>query len=129
MEKGFLIQFAVSLAAVAGLVALSAWARIARPTPPLDEGRARALLAEEYPDRTLDRVWVASDGLGALAKSGPSALVIWSAGDGYVARDIPWLGVLKAPASDGRLILDLEDFAAPRATLSLAGWPPGDAAA
>jgi len=129
LDKGFLIQFAVSAAAVAGLVVLSAWARIARPTPPLDEARARALFAEEFPRQHLESVWIAQDGAGALARSGPSALVLWRSGDGYVARATPWSRALHARFKDGLLRIDFGEAAAPRAVLAMAAWPPGDAPA
>jgi len=70
LSPGFLFQLAGSTVAVGALVALAAWAKIARPAGPLDEVRARTLLAEEFPGRILDGLWVATDGAGALAKSG-----------------------------------------------------------
>lgn len=129
MGEEALIQFALSAAAVGGLVALAAWAKIARPVGPLDEARARAMLAEEFPGRTLDAVWIASDGAGALAKSGGMALVICRFGDGFTARQIPWAQAIAASFRNGRLSVDLADVAAPRATLSLPAWPPKDLAA
>lgn len=124
-----LIQFALSAAAVGGLIALAAWAKIARPVGPLDEARARALLVEEFPGRSVDAVWIAADGAGALARSGGMALVICRFGDGFVARQIPWAQAVSSSFRDGRLSVDLADIAAPRATLSLPSWPPKDLAA
>lgn len=124
-----LIQFALSAGAVAALIALAAWAKIARPVGPLDDARARALLAEEFPGRSVDAVWIASDGAGALARSGGMALVICRFGDGFVARQIPWAQAVASSFRDGRLSVDLADIAAPRATLSLPSWPPKDLAA
>ncbi|RAK68515.1 hypothetical protein [Phenylobacterium kunshanense] len=124
-----LIQFALSAAAVAALIALAAWAKIARPVGPLDDARARALLAEEFPGRSVDAVWIASDGAGALARSGGMALVICRFGDGFVARQIPWAQAVSSSFRDGRLSVDLADIAAPRATLSLPSWPPKNLAA
>ncbi|WP_374570037.1 hypothetical protein [Phenylobacterium sp.] len=129
MNAGFLIQFAASALAVGALVLLVAWARIARPTPPLDEARARALIAEEFPDRPIGQVWVASDGAGALARSGAAALVICRVGDGYAARHIPWAQALSSSLRDGRLRIELGEMAAPRAELALDAWPPKDLAA
>ena len=129
LSQAFLIQVAVSGVAVAGLVALAAWARIARPLPPLDEASARVLMAEEFPARSLERVWVAADGAGALAKSGAMALVLFRAGDGYAARQVPWERARSAPVRDGRLRLDLADVTAPRAAIALTMWPPEDLAA
>lgn len=129
MGQAFFIQLFASGVAVALLVGLAAWAKIARPAGPLDEARARALLAEEFPDRRLDAVWVASDGAGALAKSGGLALVICRLGDGYTARQIPWAQALQASFRQGRLCVDLADVAAPKAFLNLPAWPPKDLAA
>lgn len=129
MNKAFLIQFAASGAAVAALVGLAAWARIARPAHPLDEVRARALLAEEFPGKPVEKLWVAVDGAGALARSGAAALVLVRVGDGYAARQIPWAQALAAAFKDGRISLDLSDVAAPRAVIALDSWPPKDIAA
>jgi hypothetical protein len=109
---------------VAGLAALPAWARIARPTPPLGEAQARALLDEEFPGQPLDAIWIAQDGAGALARSGASALILWRIGDGYVARATSWNRVLEARLKNGRLRIDFDEAAAPRAVLTMAAWPP-----
>lgn len=124
MSQGFLIQFAASLGAVAVLVALAAWAKIAKPLTPLTDDRARQLLKLEFPGRPIDRVWVAVDGRGALAKSGAAALVIFEVGDGYVARHIPWTQAVASSFRDGVVRLDLSDVAAPNARLALQNWPP-----
>lgn len=124
MSQAFFVQFGASLAAVAVLVALAAWAKIAKPMNPLTDERARALLAQEFPGRPLDRIWVAVDGRGALAKSGAAALVICEVGDGYVARHIPWTQAVASGFRDGVLRLDLSDVAAPMARLALQNWPP-----
>lgn len=129
MDEAFFVQLAASAAAVGVLVAIAAWAKIARPLAPLDEHKARALLAEEFPGRTIDAVWVASDGVGALAKSGGLALVICRVGDGFAARQIPWAQAIAASFRDGKLCVDLADVAAPRATITLPSWPPKDLAA
>lgn len=129
MDKAYFVQLAVSAAAVGVLIGLAAWAKIARPAGPLDEPKARALLAEEFPGRRIDNLWVASDGAGALAKSGALALVICRVGDGFAARQIPWAQALSASFRNGRLRVDLSDIAAPSATLLLPAWPPKDLAA
>ncbi|WP_296595265.1 hypothetical protein [Phenylobacterium sp.] len=129
MDEAFFVQLALSGAAVAVLVGIAAWAKIAKPAGPLDDHRARELLAEEFPGRRLDGVWVASDGAGALAKSGGLALVICQVGDGFAARQIPWAQAVAASFRNGKLCLDLADVAAPRATISLPSWPPKDLAA
>lgn len=81
-------------------------------------------MAEEFPGRPLDGLWVAVDGRGALARSGPAALVLCEVGDGYVARSIPWAQALSASFRDGVLKLDLADVSAPNARLSFQSWPP-----
>jgi hypothetical protein len=124
VSQAFFVQFAASLAAVAALVALAAWAKIAKPMPPLTDARARTLLEQEFPGRTLDRIWTAVDGRGALARSGAAALVLCEVGDGYVARHIPWAQAVASSFRDGVLRLDLSDVAAPAARLALMNWPP-----
>ncbi len=80
----FLIQLAVSAVAVAALVALAAWAKIARDAPPLDEAHARSLLADDFPDHALEAVWTAPDGSRAAARAGGELLSVRRIGDGYV---------------------------------------------
>ena len=129
MDEAFFVQTALSGAAVAVLVGVAAWAKIAKPAGPLDEHKARNLFECEFPGRKLDAVWVASDGAGALAKSGGLALVICQVGDGFAARQIPWAQAISASFKNGKLCVDLADVAAPRATISLPSWPPKDLAA
>ncbi|WP_293361301.1 hypothetical protein [Phenylobacterium sp.] len=129
MNDEFFIQLAFSAAAVGALIALAAWAKIAKPVAPLDEYKARAMLAEEFPGRTVEAVWIASDGCGALAKSGALALVICRVGDGFAARQIPWGQAVSATFKNGRLSVNLGDIAAPTAVISLPSWPPQDLAA
>jgi hypothetical protein len=124
MGQEFYVQLAASGFAVAALVALAAWAKIARPVAPLDEERARFLLLEEFPGRSLDAVWVGVNGRGAVAKSGAAALVLCEFGDGYVARQIPWAMALSASFRKGELCIDLADISAPMAVISLPSWPP-----
>lgn len=129
MDEAFFVQLALSGAAVAVLVGIAAWAKIAKPAGPLDEKAARSLFEHEFPGRKLDAVWVASDGGGALAKSGGLALVICPVGDGFAARQIPWGQAISASFRNGKLCVDLTDISAPRATLTLPAWPPKDLAA
>jgi len=124
MDDAFFVQLAASAAAVGVLVAIAAWAKIAKPAAPLDDQRARALLAEEFPTRTIDAVWVASDGTGAVAKAGGMALVICQVGDGFAARQIPWAQAISSSFRNGRLSIDLSDIAAPKAIIALPSWPP-----
>lgn len=123
MDKALLIQLVGSATAVALLVGLAAWASIARPTPPLDAQAARALLADEFPDDSVDALWIAADGAGAVARSGELALVLWRKGDGYVARTAPWADARAATVEGGRLKLRLAD-ASPRLAVSDGAWPP-----
>jgi hypothetical protein len=124
VSAAYLIQFAVSAAAVALMVGLAAWATRGRGAPPLNEAAARAWMADEYPGRTLDGLWLAADGLGAVARSGEAALVLTRMGDGYAARQVPWTQALAAAPKDGRIRIPLADPAAPRAVLAMAAWPP-----
>ena len=124
MDKALLIQLLGSAVAVSLLIAIAAWARIPRPTPPLDADGARALLAVEFPDERIDALWIAADGAGLVARSGERALVAWRKGDGYVARDLAWSAALAAKADKGVLKLKTAD-GAPRLTLKDAAvWPP-----
>jgi hypothetical protein len=124
LDKALIIQLAGSAAAVGLLVALAAWARIARPTPPLDAEAARALLAVEFPDDLVEALWVAADGAGLVARSGERALVFWRKGDGYVARDLLWAAALAAKPADGLLVLETADGAVRLALKDGEPWPP-----
>jgi hypothetical protein len=90
----------------------------------LDEPTARRWLADEYPGRALDGLWLATDGKGAVAKSGDRALVLSRMGIGYVARQVPWAQAAAASLKDGRVRIAFADVAAPRAVLAMAAWPP-----
>jgi hypothetical protein len=129
VNQEFYVQLAASTLAIGLLVALAAWAKIAKPAGPLDEAKAREMLAAEFPTRRLDAVWVATDGNGALARSQGLALVICRMGDGFAARQIPWAQAISASFRNGVLCVDLADVAAPKAILSLPAWPPKDLAA
>lgn len=120
-----LIQLLGSAVAVSLLVAIAAWARIPRPTPPLDAEGARALLAVEFPDDPLDTLWIAADGAGLVARSGERALVAWRKGDGYVARDLAWSAALAAKTRKGFVIVKTAD-GAPRLALKDGAWPPSE---
>ena len=118
-----LIQLIGSTIAITALVGFAAWAKIARPNPPLDAARLAALLAEEFPDHHPTATWISTDGAGALARSGDLALVLWRRGDGYVARDVAWSVVAGARSKSGRLTLRLAD-AAPVLAVGDNVWPP-----
>ena len=124
MDKALLIQLGGSVVAVALLVAFAAWMGVARATPPLEPGAARALLDVEFPDYRPDAVWVSADGAGVIAREGALALVLYRRGDGYVARHIPWTQAVASSFRDGVVRLDLSDVAAPLARLALQNWPP-----
>lgn len=127
LDKAVLIQFLVSAAAVAALVGLAGWARIARPTPPLEVEAARDLIAAEFPGRPIDGLWIAAKGEGAVARSADLALVVYRAGDAYVARSLDWNAALSAEVGGGFVHFRIADIAAPRAALSVSGinpWPP-----
>ena len=124
MSQAFFVQFAASAGAITLLVGLAAWAKIAKPMTPLTDAKALDLLAQEFPGRPIERIWVAADGRGALAKSGAAALVLCEVGDGYVARHIPWTQAVASSFRDGVVRLDLSDVAAPLARLALQNWPP-----
>lgn len=125
LDKALLIQLLGSAVAVSLLVAVAAWARVARPTPPLDAEGARALLAVEFPDERIDALWIADDGAGLLARSGDQALVLWRKGDGYVARETAWATALAATVDKGRLKLKIGD-GAPRLAVKDGVWPPSE---
>jgi len=128
LDKALLIQMLGSAVAIGLMVALAAWARISRPTPPLDAGAARALLAVEFPDDPVEALWIAADGAGLVARSGQRALVAWRKGDDYVARDLAWSAALAARANNGVLVLKTADGAARLALKAGEAWPPAFAA-
>ncbi|HEY9236737.1 MAG TPA: hypothetical protein VIP08_17065, partial [Phenylobacterium sp.] len=76
MSQSIVIQLAASAAALSALLGAAFWAKLAKPLPPLSDDRARDLLQSAFPDRSLEDIWVAVDGRGALAKSGAAALVL-----------------------------------------------------
>jgi hypothetical protein len=125
----FLLQFAGSAIAVGLMIGLAAWATRGRGAPPLDEAEARRWLADEFPGREVEQLWIATDGLGALAKAGERALILTRMGDGYAAREIAWRQALAAQARNGCVRIALGDVTAPRAVLALGAWPPAELAA
>jgi hypothetical protein len=125
----FVIKQTVSVVGVLILIALAWWAKIPRKLEQLDEARARALLADEFPKASIETVWLAADGQGAIAKAGDEGLILTAMGDGYVARSARWAEVQAASPRNGWLSIRLKDFAAPRVTLAMAVWPPQGAIA
>ena len=125
------IILGASFVAVAAMVAVAAWARIARPIAALDAASARALLADEFPDHAVTDLWIAADGFGAIGRAGAEALVVYRLGDSWVARSLPYDRALAAPVRNGRVQLPIGDVAAPTARLAVSGvnpWPPQAAA-
>ena len=117
----------VSVVGVAAMIGAAWWAKIPRPTPALDAEGARGLLAVEFPDNPIEDLWIAADGGGAVARSGAEALVIYRAGDGYVARGLSWAQALVSPVTGGQVTFSFHDIAAPKARLAVSGinpWPP-----
>jgi hypothetical protein len=127
----FFVQFIGSVIAVAALVGLAGWLGSPREAGPLDETRARTLLAEEFPDAPIGPIWIAADGLSALARAGDRGLILYRAGDGHVIRSAPWSSVAAAPVSAGRAAVRLDDVSVPRVrfTVGDAPWPPAELAA
>jgi hypothetical protein len=127
VDSAFLIKTGASLVAILLMVALAAWARIARPTPPLDEAQITDLLAFEFPGAPIDGVWFAADKRGAIVRSAGQALLIYLAGDGYVTRSMPWSEAERATPGNGALTIRLADIGAPKASFAIAEdstWPP-----
>jgi hypothetical protein len=127
MDLNFIIKTAASAVAIALLVALAAWAKISKPAPPLDAAQVRALCAVEFPGAAVERVWLAADGAGAIAKSHDLALLIFRAGDGYVTRSVAWAEAVNGPVTAGKLTLTMQDIGAPKARFAVgdaAPWPP-----
>ena len=120
----FLLQTAASGVAVLVLAGLAAWARLSKAMPALDEVTAGRLMSEEFPGRPLEQVWISDDGQSAVAKSRTAAMILFASGDGFVARDLPWTDMTASTVLNGRVLVRLHDFAAPKATLAFAAWPP-----
>ncbi len=127
MSNAFLIQTAISVVAVSALVLLTLWARIPRPTPPLDRQAVLAVLSDEYPEFRIDQVWIGQDGASALAASGDQALTLSRLGDSYVSRQLPWSELAAARRKGETVSIHLKDPAAPHLAIAwpqTASWPP-----
>lgn len=122
-----MIQLGGSVVAVALLVAFVRWLGVARPTPPLDVAAAKALLELEFPDHHPRATWIAADGAGLIARDGDLALILYKRGDGYVARDLPWMAVAALKPAGGRLSVRVSD-ARPTFAVSDDVWPPKELA-
>lgn len=130
MDQAYLIQFAVSAAAIVLLAAVAAWARIPRKVEPLTEVAARSLIVEDLPETRIDRVWIDADGLTAVAKAGAEGVVLFRVGDGFAVRTMPWDAVCRAQPMKGRALFRFGDPGAPACAFKVAGerLPFGEAA-
>ena len=122
-SKAFLIQTAGSAVAVLILTGIAAWARLAKPMPILDEAAARQYFTQDFPAAKIDQIWISDDGRGAVARSGDLALVLFVAGDGYIARHLTWDQAMAARPVNGQVVISFHDIAAPRGQLAFATWP------
>lgn len=123
MDQAYLLQFAVSAVAICVMAAVAAWARVPRPTPPLTESAARAIIQDELPDLSLGPVWVDACGDTAVARAGELGVVLFRVGDSYTVREAPWETVKAAKPRKDRLVIAFGDPAAPAAEFKLAGGP------
>ena len=121
----FWTRFGVSLAAIFLMVGLAAWAKIAKPQTALTPDQALQLLILDYPLATIERLWIADDGAGAIGRHGDLALLLFRVGDSYVTRSIDWEQLVKASPKSGRVLVNLHEFEAPNASFAVSGvWPP-----
>ncbi len=115
----------MSLAAIFLMVGLAAWAKIAKPQTALTPDQARQLLILDYPLAKIERLWIADDGAGAIGRQGDLALLLFRVGDSYVTRSIDWAQLVEASPKSGRVLIDLHEFEAPKASFAVSGvWPP-----
>ncbi|HEX6860123.1 MAG TPA: hypothetical protein VF138_08010 [Caulobacteraceae bacterium] len=121
MDQGYLIQFAVSIAAILVLAAAAFWARIPRKVEPLTEASARGLIAEELPDARIDAVWIDAAGEAAVAKAGAEGVVLFRVGDSFAVRTGPWAEIAAAKVAKGRAVFRFADPGCPAASFKLAG--------
>ena len=121
------MQLAGSAVAVTALVGVVAWAKIARPAAPLTRESAAELFDDEFGSDRISELWLAPDGLAAVAHAGDSALVAWRAGDGYRLRKVAFSHLAAAKTASGRVRLKLDDPATPPLSFSVpqGAWPPG----
>jgi len=124
VDLNFLIKTAASGVAIALLVGLAAWARVARSTPDLDEASVRELLAFEHPDARIGAIWISADARGALVRAGDDAIIVFRLGDGYVARSAPWTTLATTAPKNGAVNLRVADVGARLKLNDGAAWPP-----
>ena len=121
MDQAYIIQFAISAAAIVLLAAVAAWARIPRRVEPLTEASARDLIAEELPDVRIERVWIDADGMAAVARAGGEGVILFRVGDGFTVRTMPWDQVCRAQPLKGRALFRFGDPGAPACAFRLSG--------
>lgn len=124
MDLPYSIQFAVSAAAIIVLALVAWWARIPRQVAPLDEASARAVIADELPDLTIDAVWVDAARTTAVARAGDDGVVLFRVGDGFAVRELPWADIARPKVVDGRALFRFGDPGAPGAAFQLSGATP-----
>ncbi len=127
MTIAYMIQTAASAAAILILAALAWKFGVARHPAALTEDRARALLSEEFPGAVFGPLWLAHDGQAALARSGEEALIVYTVGDGHLARTLPWSILVAGKVKGGRVLVRVPDRTAPRVDFTIqpgAVWPP-----
>ena len=130
MDQAYLIQFAVSAAAIVVLALVARWARIPRQVEPFNDASARALIADELPDLRIDRVWVDAAGGTAVARAGETGVVLFRVGDSYAVREVPWAEVSRCRLAKDAAVFRFDDPGCPSAAFRLAGerLPFGEAA-
>ena len=121
MDQAYLIQFAVSAAAIVVLALVARWARIPRQVEPLNETSARALIADELPDLRVDRVWIDAAGETAVARAGDEGVVLFRVGDAFTVRTAPWAEITRTRVASGKALFRFDDPGCPSAACKLAG--------
>ena len=129
MDQAYLIQFAVSAAAIVVLALVARWARIPRQVEPFNDASARALIADELPDLRIDRVWVDAAGGTAVARAGETGVaragdegvVLFRVGDAFTVRTAPWAEITRTRVASGKALFRFDDPGCPSAAFKLAG--------
>ena len=121
MDQAYLIQFAVSAAAIVVLALVARWARIPRQVEPFNDASARALIADELPDLRIDRVWIDAAGETAVARAGDEGVVLFRVGDAFTVRTAPWAEITRTRVASGKALFRFDDPGCPSAAFKLAG--------
>jgi hypothetical protein len=115
----------VSLAGVLLIVGLVWWA-MGSAVARIDEAHARERLTFEYPDFTIGRLLLGTDGRGALAfsKDGSELVVLFALGSRITCWRLPKTSVqAKLQSNPPALLLDTHDFTLPRLRLPIGDSP------